>query len=86
MKNKEYEKLNKVIQKYLNRLMVGALDIVENEYNKDDRFTFVRSKILSLGNDQKRDIEELLEKYIIKEEFKLLMEFKKELENNKGKE
>ncbi len=86
MKNKEYEKLNKVIQKYLNRLMVGALDIVENEYNKDDRFTFVRSKILSLGNDQKRDIEEFLENYIIKEEFKLLMEFKKELENNKGKE
>ena len=86
MKNKEYEKLNKVIQKYLNRLMVGALDIVENEYNKDDRFTFVRSKILSLGNDQKRDKEVLLKNYIIKEEFKLLMEFKKELENNKGKE
>ncbi len=87
MKNREHEKLNKVMQKYLNRLMKGALDVVESVYGDGDeeKFKKVRGTILRLGNDQKRDAEEFLENYIAKESHTLLMEFKEELQK-KGKE
>lgn len=86
MENKDHEKLNKVMQKHINRLMVGCLDIIEFTYSKkDNSFAEVRAKILRIGNDQKRDVEEFLENYITRQEFTLLMEFKEKFDN-RGKE
>lgn len=64
-KSNEYDVLNKVLQKYLSRLMKGALDIVEDHYGSDSKeYENVRRKILRLGNDQKRDVKEFLDTYI----------------------
>lgn len=57
-KNKQ---LSEVMNKYLKRLMVGSLDIIEQYYEKDSQqFAIVRKKILRLGNDQIRDVLEYL--------------------------
>ena len=66
------KKLNLVMEKYLKRLMVGSLDIIEQYYNRDtEEFQIIRKKILRLGNDQIRDIAEYLGiSYTYKMEFK----------------
>ena len=49
----------------LKRTFVGALDAVESELNAEEkeRFRRIRSKILSIGNDQIRNMEIELERY-----------------------
>ena len=79
----EYDKLSKVMQKYINRLMVGSLEIIESIYGKDGKeYSEARAKILRIGNDQKRDVVEYLENYVAKTEYTMLMEFKQNEEQS----
>ena len=59
------EKLRAAMRHKIKRTFVGCLDAVERELLPDDKEKFkkIRSKILSLGNDQIRNMETELEKY-----------------------
>jgi hypothetical protein len=65
------EKLKASVRHKIRRTFVGCLDIIEKELmalgiDKDsDVFKTIRKKILSVGNDQVRNMEAELEKYNI---------------------
>lgn len=61
------QKLKAAMRHKLKRTFVGALDAVESELRPDEkeRFKRIRSKILSIGNDQIRNMEIELERYNI---------------------
>lgn len=60
------EKLKASMRHKIKRTFVGALDAVEKELSDDkELFRRIRSKILSIGNDQIRNMEIELEKYNI---------------------
>lgn len=65
------EKLKASMRHKIKRTFVGSLDAVERELlssgsdSDKERFKRIRSKILSLGNDQIRNMEVELEKYNI---------------------
>lgn len=49
----------------IKRTFVGALAAIEEEVNDKEKFKKIRSRILSIGNDQIRNMETELEKYNI---------------------
>lgn len=63
------EKLKASIRHKIRRTFVGCLDVVEKELlalgidKESDLFKSVRKKILSIGNDQVRNMEAELDKY-----------------------
>lgn len=61
------QKLKAAMRHKLKRTFVGALSAVEGELSpaEKERFKRVRSKILSIGNDQIRNMEIELERYNI---------------------
>lgn len=61
------EKLKAAMRHKLKKTFVGCLDAIEVELGRDDYETFkkIRSKVLSIGNDQIRNMEAELEKYNI---------------------
>lgn len=65
------EKLKASVRHKIRRTFVGCLDVIEKELlalgiDKDsDTFKSIRKKILSVGNDQVRNMEAELEKYNI---------------------
>lgn len=65
------EKLKASIRHKIRRTFVGALDVLEKELaslgiaKDSDTFKSMRKKILSIGNDQVRNMEVELEKYNI---------------------
>ncbi len=77
-------KLLVMMNKYINRLMVGALEVVETEYGTEgEEYTNARNKILRLGNNQKRDIKDFLDNYdVIITKYVMEMEFKPNNRNN----
>lgn len=83
--SEENKKLNRMMQVYLNRLMVGALEYVEMIYGKDDKdkFELVRTKILRIGNNQKRDVQEFFKEYISKERHHYELDVKTEDNTNR---
>ena len=59
--NLDVEKINNVVEKSIRRLMVGALESIENTYGKNtEQFEKVRRTILRIGNDQIRDAKDIL--------------------------
>lgn len=60
------EKLKSAMKHKIKRTFVGSLEILESELrNQPELYKRVRAKILSLGNDQVRNMEVELEKYNI---------------------
>ena len=59
------EKLKASMRHKIKRTFVGALDAVEKEVDDRELFKKIRSRILSIGNDQIRNMEMELEKYNI---------------------
>lgn len=57
------EKLKASMRHKIKRTFVGALDAVERDINDKELFKKIRSKILSIGNDQIRNMEIELDKY-----------------------
>ena len=57
------EKLKASMRHKIKRTFVGALDAVEKEIDDKELFRKIRSRILSIGNDQIRNMEMELEKY-----------------------
>lgn len=65
------EKLKASVRHKIRRTFVGCLDIIEKELlslgidRESEKFKSIRKKILSIGNDQVRNMEAELEKYNI---------------------
>ena len=58
------EKLKASMRHKLKRTFVGCLDVIEKELGKNNElFKKMRGKILSIGNDQIRNMELELDKY-----------------------
>lgn len=57
------EKLKASMRHKIKRTFVGALDAVEKEIDDKELFKKIRGRILSIGNDQIRNMEMELEKY-----------------------